>query len=238
MFKFNRLLCVVLVCALAGFAYSKAVKSKELIAAGLGGDLNPDVSGMIIMNFHDSATPATEVVISVKGLAANTTYGVQIAPGETNPLAFTTNEEGHGGYHAKVNFPFDISPWAVVRVFEWDGVLNTIGEVTYQELRAYGCTADQCNVALCETSADCNIGSPCHDDVCIDGLCYAIQPPDLCYDGDPCTHDYCSISNGEASCFFPPTCGDNDPCTEDVCTGDFDEYGNPICEFPPIANCP
>ena len=55
-----------------------------------------------------------------------------------------------------------------------------------------------------------------------------------CDDGDPCTKDYCS----NTGCFYPPACNDNDPCTEDVCTGDLDEYGNPICEFTPIANCP
>ncbi len=240
MFRFNRAVCVVLVCAIAGVALGKAVRSKELIAAGAGADLNPDVSGMIVMNFHDSNTPSTEIVVKVDGLAPFTTYGVQVMPGFTNPLAFTTGGAGSGAHHAKVSLPIDISEFAVVRIFEWDGLLITMGQVSYEELRAFGCTSEECNVKTCTTDAECDIGSPCHVDSCIDGLCYSVQNPDICYDGNNCTKDYCSIApDGSASCFNPPACPDDyDPCTTDVCTGDLDEYGNPICEYIPIPDCP
>lgn len=231
MFKFNRLVCVVLVCALAGLAYSKAVKSKDLTAAGLGVDVTPDADGMIIMAHHDSATPATEVQIKATGLAPHTTYGVQVHPGFTDVIAFTTSASGNATYHNTIDFPYDLTAYMAVRIFEWDGLLTTIGEVSHQELRAYGCVADTCLMEYCTTEADCDSGFDCILDTCEGGLCFHEQN---CDDGDPCTHDYCS----NTGCFYPPACADNDPCTTDVCTGEVDEYGNAICEFIPIANCP
>ncbi|UCG33122.1 MAG: hypothetical protein JSU68_00535 [Phycisphaerales bacterium] len=211
MLRFNRIVCVVLVCALAAAAYPAAVKSREMIAAGLGEELTPDVDGMIIMNFHDSNTPATEVQIKVTGLEPGVTYGVQVDPGFTDPLAFTTSASGNGSYHGSVNFPFDISAYAVVRIFEWDGVDQTLVYVSYDELRAYGCVADTCSVVHCDTDADCDSGFDCLRDTCEGGLCF---------------HESRDID-----------CDDNDPCTADFCNG-VDENGNTTCEHIPIYDPP
>jgi len=211
MFRFNRLVCLVLVCALAGLAYSKAVKSRELTAAGLGGELNPDVDGKIIMAFHDSATPATEVQLNVKGLAPDVTYGVQVDPGFSDPLAFTTNAQGIGTYHGIVGFPMDITAFAVVRIFLWDGIVSNIDEVTFQELRAYGCVSEECAVVTCETDADCDFNYDCLRDSCEGGLCF---------------HERKDID-----------CDDGNACTFDLCIG-VDESGATLCTNDQLPNCP
>ncbi|UCE60097.1 MAG: hypothetical protein JSU63_21965 [Phycisphaerales bacterium] len=212
MSRFNRIVCVVLVCTLAGFAYAKAVKSKELIAAGLGTDLNPDADGMIVMNYHDSSTPTIEVQVKATGLVPQKTYGVQVDPGFTDPLAFTASASGNGSYHNTItNFPEAFIPLMVVRVFEWDGVPSNIDEVAYHELRAYGCAAETCNVVTCSTDADCDLGFPCLRDTCEGGLCF---------------HERRDID-----------CDDGDPCTADFCTG-VDESGNTTCRHDQLPVCP
>ena len=118
MLRFNRLVCVVLVCGLSGLAYSKAVKSRDMTPAGLGADVTPDVDGMIIMNHHDSATPTTEVQIKVTGLTPQTTYGVQVHPGFTDPVAFTTSASGNGSYHNTFRVPYDVTEYMAVKIFE------------------------------------------------------------------------------------------------------------------------
>jgi hypothetical protein len=211
MFRFNRLVCVVLVCTLAGFAYSKAVKSRGLIAAGLGGVLTPDVDGMIIMNHHDSATPTTEVQIKVTGLEPQKTYGVQVFPGFADPLAFTSSASGNGAYHGTVSLGIDFTQISVVRIFEWDGVTSNIDEVSFDELRAYGCMSDECLVVTCDTDADCDSGFACLRDTCEGGLCF---------------HERRDID-----------CDDLDECTSDWCVG-VDGEGNTVCEFIPIYDPP
>lgn len=206
MFRFNRLVCVVVICALAGFAYSKAVKSKDLTAAGLGGDVNPDVDGMIIMNHHDSSTPTTEVQIKATGLAPQTMYGVQVHPGFTDAFAFTTSTSGNGAYHNTVSLGMDLTEYMVVKIFVWDGVGQNMDEVTYQELRAYGCVSDSCMVVYCETDADCDSGFDCLRDTCEGGMCFHERRDIDCDDGDPCTADFCIgvDENGNTLCEHTP----------------------------------
>ena len=213
MFRFNRLVCVVLVCTLAGFAYSKAVKSRGLTPAGLGSELNPDVDGMVIMNHHDSSTPTTGVQIKVTGLEPQTTYGVQVFPGFTDALAFTTSVSGNGSYHNAIHFPADYTQYMVVRIFEWDGVQSNLDEVTFEELRAYGCMSDACMVVTCETQADCDTDFPCLRDTCEGGLCFHERRDIDCDDDDVCTSDRCTgvDESGATTCeyvdiYAPPLC--------------------------------
>jgi hypothetical protein len=196
-----------LVCALAGVAYSGAVKSKNLLCVGPGDDLNPYVDGKIIMNYHDSSSARTEVQITAKGLEPNVTYGVQVMPGFSDALAFTTSASGNGAYHNTVLFDITtLDP--KVKIFVWDGDPYTIDEVSYEEVRAYGCLSGECAFdVLCETDADCDSGFACLRDTCEGGYCFHARR-----DGD---------------------CDDGDHCTADFCIG-VDEYGNTLCEHTPI----
>ena len=65
----------------------------------------------------------------------------------------------------------------------------------------------------CITAADCDDGSLCTTDACVDELCDN-QP--ACNDGDPCTVDSCDAGTG--ICSFPAdSCDDGDACTVDSC---------------------
>ena len=81
--------------------------------------------------------------------------------------------------------------------------------------------------ALCTTSAECNDGNGCTDDVCVPATgCQNNPNANSCEDGNLCTvGDVCS--GGSCTSGAPATCSDGNPCTDDQCapaTG---------CQFPP-----
>jgi len=187
-------------------AYGGAAKSKNVLPIGPGEDLNPYVEGKIIMNFHDSTSPRTEVQITAKGLEPNVTYGVQVNPGFSDPVAFTTNAEGNGAYHGTVLFDVTtLNP--KVKIFVWDGDPLTVDEVTFEEVRAYGCLAGECAFDIpCETDADCDTGFACLRDTCEGGWCFHERRDGDCDDGDHCTADFCTgvDANGNTTCEHIP----------------------------------
>ena len=228
MFKFNRLVPVLLVCALAGVAYSKAGRVKVLTAAGAGLTENADVGGGVVMNYHDSSGQqgaVTEIQVNVKGLGPDSTYGVQVQPGVTSPLAFTTNQNGHGHWHGFVGF--DLVPEnPVVRIFVYDGNINEIAHVSFDELRAIGCLTDDCTVGdPCNVAADCDDDFLCTVDTCDGGYCF--HAPLDCGE-----NSYCSTThyNCETGCV--------EPCTTDGETGCCNTFDPCPLPAPPACPCP
>ncbi len=185
MLKFNRVVGTLLVCSLVAVAYSKAGRVKVLTAAGPGLTLNPDVKGGVVMNFHDSVDPKSEVQLRVKGLEPNTTYGVQVDPGVTDADAFTTNGSGTGHWHGFVAFDVtSLNP--VVRIFVYDGNFDQITHVSFDELRAIGCLTEECSVGdPCSVDGDCDDQGLCTVDTCNGGFCF--HAPLDCGDGNFCS---------------------------------------------------
>ena len=70
------LLAVAALIAVAGLAYPKAGLIKVFAAAGPGEVLNPDVEGLVGMNFHDSPDSRTEGQVQVRGLEPGFPDGV------------------------------------------------------------------------------------------------------------------------------------------------------------------
>ncbi len=208
MLRYKRLLAVVLVCSVTGFAHGAAKNSKTLSAIGLGETLNPDASGMILLNYHGGSNSQTEVQLMAKGLEPGVTYGVQLWPGFTDPIAFTANANGTGHYHGWASFDvLTLAPDWTLRIFVWDGNPYSMGEVSYEELRATGCGSAECEISTCNVDADCDLGFACLRDTCDGGMCF---------------HEERGID-----------CDDNDICTADRCIG-VDGDGNTVCEYTPI----
>lgn len=202
--------------AVAGVAYGGAGRVKVLTAAGKGLEVNADADGGVIMNFHSSAMPKTDIQLSVRGLEPNKVYGVQIDPGLTSPLAFITNANGNGRWHGSVGF--DIVPLnPVVRVFVFDNNILELGHVSFDELRVIGCLTDACSVGdACSTDADCDDLFLCTDDSCDGGFCF--HAPHDCG-----LNSFCSLTlfNCETGCVETCTTDGEDGCcnTVDPCPG-------------------
>ena len=184
MLKFRRVVCTLLVCSLVAVAYSKAGRVKVLTAAGQGLTLNPDVEGGVVMNFHDSVDPKSEVQLRVKGLEPNTMYGVQVDPGVTDADAFTTNASGTGHWHGFAAIDVtSLNP--VVRIFVYDGNFAEITHVSFDELRAIGCLTEECSVGdPCSVDRPCDDQMLCTVDTCDGGFCF--HAPLDCDDGKDC----------------------------------------------------
>jgi hypothetical protein len=68
-------------------------------------------------------------------------------------------------------------------------------------------------LATCLADADCNDGSVCTTDSCVNSHCQNV--PISCDDSDACTDDNCDPVDG---CYHSPTvCEDENPCTTDTC---------------------
>ncbi len=94
------------------------------------------------------------------------------------------------------------------------------------------CTEDSCD----PESGECAFGpgSCPEDEVCIreHGGCVPAEPcnpdtPEMCEDGDACTHDSCEHDN----CFHYPACDDGDMCTVDACSAGV--HGGAECTYAP-----
>ncbi len=106
------------------------------------------------------------------------------------------------------------------------------------------CTTDLCNVAQLACSHTATVGTCNADnnactegDACQNGLCVP-GPPKKCDDGNPCTFDSCSMSNGcTAVNDDGAACDDGSPCSVgDVCLAGQCQPGKPkVC--PAAAAC-
>ncbi len=131
--------CAFLVLLCAAVTFGAAVKVRAIPAAGVNGLAeNPDADGMAILNYH-SGNNATEVQVIISDFLPNTTYGVKVEggiSGFSDPIAITTNAKGNGNYHNSTNF--DITTNATVTIYIWDGDIDSIFEISADELRAEG----------------------------------------------------------------------------------------------------
>ena len=140
MFKFNRLVCVLLVGTCVGVAFAAAVKIKAFTPAGPGLIDNPDCDGMAILNYHPGNN-ATELQVAVTDFLPDTLYGLKleaggICGGFSNPEAFMTNVNGNGHYHHSA--PYDCTEAPVITIYIWDGEIGSEWDVTVGEIRAVG----------------------------------------------------------------------------------------------------
>jgi len=75
------------------------------------------------------------------------------------------------------------------------------------------CVAGDC-VAFCTENSECDDGSACTSDVCVEGFC-VLQPVD-CDDADDCTQDVCNPLSGECV-HTAKECDDDEVCRNAVC---------------------
>jgi hypothetical protein len=100
MFRFNRLVCALLVCSCVGFAYAKAIKVVALTPVGAGVTESPDADGMALLNYNPGQT-RTEVQVSLTDFQANTEYTVDVLTVYGGPtLRMITNARGNAQGHA------------------------------------------------------------------------------------------------------------------------------------------
>jgi len=128
MFKFHRLLCAVLVCALVGVAYGAARKIKSFTTFNepAGAD------GMAILNIHDGT--GQEVQLLVTDFTPDSNYVVHLfhpdfPTNQPEVGIFTTNEVGNGHWHGDIGTLF---PWPCLLIY------STVGD-QLGEVRAQGC---------------------------------------------------------------------------------------------------
>ena len=212
MSTYKKVLCAA-VCAglVAGVAHSKALKVRQLTPAGPGTTLNPEADGFAIINYHDSTAAEAEIQVAITGFEPNTTYGVQVFPGVTDPMGITTNAAGNGSWHGGTPNSLITQVNIIVRIFVWDGNPATVSEVSFDELRAIGCLSGNCPSGVtCAAAADCDDSFDCTRDTCEGGFCFRADRGDECDDGNACTVDSCEDVNpgdGVFACFNAPIFG-------------------------------
>jgi hypothetical protein len=112
------------------------------VPAGQGLIANDRVRGAGLL-IYDDTTGTTTVFVSLKHLEANTLYGVKFGfddSGASNAQAFTSDSSGKATYAETYATVLDPNGGGSARlqVYVWDGNIETIEEVTNDELRAAG----------------------------------------------------------------------------------------------------
>lgn len=128
MFKFRKMLCAVLVCAMVGVSYGAARKIKSFATW----NEPSDADGMAILNVHDGT--GQELQLMVTGFTSDTEYVVHLFhpdfPGnEPEEGTFITNGVGNATFHRDLG---TLLEWPCLRIYV--AVDNQLGE-----LRAQGC---------------------------------------------------------------------------------------------------
>lgn len=139
MFKFNRLVCAVLVCTCVAIAYGAATKIRSFVPQGLE---NPEADGMAILNYA-SGQDETIVQIILSGFTHDTAYDVVfVSPTHLLQPKFLgqliTDKHGHGNLHATLPaIPHlgENGDWTDADIEIW---IN-LGTTDDDELRAVGC---------------------------------------------------------------------------------------------------
>lgn len=100
MIRFNRMVCVLLVCGCVGLVYAKAIKVVSLDAVGAGIAESPNADGMAILNYNVGQT-RTEVQVALTDFVPDTEYTVDVLTIFGGPtFRITTNARGNGQGHA------------------------------------------------------------------------------------------------------------------------------------------
>lgn len=138
MLRFNRVLCVILVCAGVGAAYAAVVKIKDLHPAGIGLIQNPNADGMAILHYKQQSG-FTDVNVVITDFLPNTVYGVCLSPGGQVSGTIETNESGNGHIHDDT-FAGDITAGGCVTVTIFVGTLfeGDCDQMTPDQVRAVG----------------------------------------------------------------------------------------------------
>lgn len=136
MFKFNRLVCVLLVGSVVAVAYGKALKVTELVPAGAE---NTTADGMAILNFNQGQS-RTEVQVAITDFLADTEYMINVGT-IYGTVSATVMTNASGNAHAHRIAASDItdggSACADVTVFFDENGDNWYSE-EIDELRATG----------------------------------------------------------------------------------------------------
>lgn len=128
MFKARRLVCLGLVCAMAGVAYGAAKKITSFTTY----NEPADADGMATLNVADSQGLVVQIIIS--GFNPNADYVLALYDDESGSEynafgAFTTDAHGNGRFHTKVGTLF---PWPNVRLYRCVGIENPVCELAAQ----------------------------------------------------------------------------------------------------------
>lgn len=212
MFRFNRLVCVLVGCMMCSVSFGKAVKIKVFTPVLTGETANPDVDGMAVFNYRDpegNSTAMTHIAFTVSDLLPDTEYSVQFRGtmgGATT--RFTTNLAGVG--HVNTHTNSDITTHYLggpenIHVYVF---IDTDEDFTVNpsEIRAVGCVTGNCelpaHMTACTEDSDCALPTfPCIDTACELNYCSAVGR--ICpSDDDICTWDICNGTTGE--CEYTP----------------------------------
>jgi hypothetical protein len=134
MFKFSRMLCVMVVCAVAGAALGAVIKIKDLTAVGPGLSENPACDGMSILHWkpQQGENGETQVNVVINNFQPNTVYGVryedQFGTGGEFSQAITTNPAGNGHWHDSNMFDVTSSPRVIIFIDDDNDFAYTPGE--------------------------------------------------------------------------------------------------------------
>lgn len=146
MLKFNRVICLLLVCTCIGVVYAKATKIFIFVNVNAGVDDNPDGDGVVIIKYSEVLL-GTTVQISMSGFVPDTEYFVAMVPGFSS-VAVSSNAAGNFQLRPVVQFDvIEENPNPCVIIwrdddddgnrahFVVDGVVSIFGP----EDRSFGC---------------------------------------------------------------------------------------------------
>ncbi len=130
---------VLAVCGCFGAAIATGVQHfRVFLPQGFGICENLFVSGNCTITY-DADADVSHVVINMRHLQPNTTYGVDIdgdGSGFNDPIGMTTDSLGRATYTHDV-FQ-DATPDTICKIYIWDGDVDTIDDVSDMEIRAVG----------------------------------------------------------------------------------------------------
>lgn len=172
--------------------------------------------------------PSFAVIGGVNGYLGRHPHGGDVPTDEESPTSMDIHAiwgDGQGRYYAVGGrFSQPLAGTALVRTLGDPGITPVpplgagAGSACIQNAECddgSSCTIDTCVNGKCVfTPINCDDGDPCTSDTCDRGVC--LHTPIQCNDGNSCTVDTCE--NG-ACVFTPVDCSDGDPCTVDTCTG-------------------
>ena len=109
MLKFNRVMCVLLVCVCVGVVYARTYMVLEIEPVGLGEIENDDGEGAAFLKFS-RRDHGTHVWVRVYDFLPDTMYFVTVVHGIVR-ASMPTDAEGDGRLHRLINFDvFSLDP--------------------------------------------------------------------------------------------------------------------------------
>ncbi len=111
MFRFNRVVTVLVVGVVVAAAFGKAIKMREITPLGGTLEEGSDADGMAIFNYHDGANnnSDTEATVAITDFIPGETYGAWVIPGGDVTYPEVANPSGNANFHGSFNF--DLCLW-------------------------------------------------------------------------------------------------------------------------------